>query len=149
MPLTPLPSVSLSDDVSSSHSTSAPTPSAKSSSTKIRAQLTSISSKLMSRVNLATLRPLPEFLGTSATTFCIDARAFTPPAQHADNTAPEKIRNRLSLNLSYFASNYFGIFISVSVIIGLSHPVMLFWLSVISMGWWAHAKSLKGVGLEK
>ena len=119
------------------------TPSNAENSLKIRDQIATISSKLLSRVSMATFRSFSEFSGTHPQNFCVSSFAFSSPVSHADKTAHEKIRDRLSLNLSYFATNYFFIAMIVAGIISLSHPLMLVYCGLVGLFWYGHCFILK------
>jgi len=109
----------------------------------IRSCMISVSSKLVEKIRLETLRPLPMFLGMTDPTFCFDPVAFTPPAKKCDKSTMEKIFARLSLNFSFFLVNYVLVFMGVAVVVSLMHLHMLFALAMLISFWWFHFQTVK------
>ena len=121
------------------------------SSSSIRRQLLSIGAKLRSRLTLSSLRPLPVFLGLSSNgrSICINPQAFhipyadpttdptTDPTSDVDPTstssdpASSTLKYRYAQNLNYFLTNYILLLFLTTLIISLSHPLMLLILSAL------------------
>ena len=93
--------------------------------------------KLRSRVTLDSLRPLPQFLGI-APNLCLSAGAFTPPVAHMDKSTIEKVKSRVSLNISFFLTNYMFLSIGVGLVVALSHPGMLISVTAVAGLWTIH-----------
>jgi hypothetical protein len=105
----------------------------------IRLYLGSMSARVLSRVSMETLRPLPIFLGVNPVGLCLLAGAFTPPVKNVDKASPEKIQSRLRLNFAFFLSNYFLLAAIVAVVVALMHPGMLLFLGIVWALWGAHS----------
>jgi hypothetical protein len=102
----------------------------------MRMHLSAFATRLMSRVSIETLRPLPMFLGVNPVGFCLSAGAFTPPVKKLDKTTPEKISSRIKLNFAFFLSNYALLAAMVGIVVALMHPSMLFFVAIV-MGLWS------------
>lgn len=85
-----------------------------------------------------TLRPLPIFLGFSASSLCLAPDAFTPPSKHMDKSTVEKIRQRFDLNFAYFISNYALIAAGTCIVVILLHPKMIIYSCIVYAFWKAH-----------
>mmetsp|Transcript_3141 Transcript_3141/g.4580 ORF Transcript_3141/g.4580 Transcript_3141/m.4580 type:complete len:259 (+) Transcript_3141:171-947(+) len=105
---------------------------------KTRMFLMASASKITDRVTLDTIRPLPVFLGISGPSLCFAPNAFTPPSKKLDKNTAEKVSQRITLNFSYFLSNYAMIFIGTCIIVTLMHPAMIIYSSVVYFLWKGH-----------
>lgn len=93
-----------------------------------------------SRLTLDTLRPLPLFLGmsqSSGPSFCFSAEAFSPPISLHQSL------ERVSRNLSFFATNYFWVTLCTFIIVSLMHVRMLALVCVTYVAWWLHLTVIK------
>jgi len=90
------------------------------------------------RINIDTLRPLPIFLGITGPSFCFSPEAFNPPSKHWDKSTTEKIRLRLRLNLAYFLTNYVFILLGTTLVVTLTHPIMIMYLGILWLLWQIH-----------
>jgi PRA1 family protein len=105
----------------------------------IRLQFSSLVARLLSRVSMETLRPLPVFLGVNPVGFCLSVGAFTPPVKKMDKGTPEKIRSRLRLNCAFFLTNYILLASMVALVVALMHPGMLLFLGAVWSLWSLHS----------
>jgi PRA1 family protein len=105
----------------------------------MRLQMSSMAARIMSRVSVDTLRPLPTFLGLDkGVGFCLSPQAFTPPVKKVDKSAPEKVKNRVLLNFNFFLSNYVLLAGLTGLVIALMHPGMVFFLAIVYGLWTLH-----------
>jgi hypothetical protein len=105
----------------------------------MRLQLSSMAARIMSRVSVETLRPLPTFLGLDkGVGFCLSPHAFTPPVKKVDKSAFEKTKNRVMLNFNFFLSNYVLLAGLTGLVIALMHPGMVFFLAIVYSLWTLH-----------
>merc|ERR1712151_702391 len=66
-----------------------------------------------------------------------------PPTKKFDKTTIEKMYSRLSLNVTFFMTNYAILFIGVTIVVSLMHLDMLIALLMISTFWWFHFVTTK------
>lgn len=105
----------------------------------MRLHVTRTYSRILSRVSVDTLRPLPQFLGLDAGAgFCFAATAYQAPVKKVDKTALEKLRRRVSLNTAYFLSNYALLAAFTAGIIALLHPGMVLTVGTVYLLWMFH-----------
>ena len=100
-------------------------------------------SKYTDRVTMDTIRPLPIFLGITGPSMCFAPDAFTPPSRKLDKNTAEKVSQRVSLNFSYFLSNYALIFIGTCIIVTLMHPGMIIYSCIVYLLWKGHTMMVK------
>ena len=85
-----------------------------------------------------TLRPLPLFLGLAGPSLCIAADAFSSPLQQGSKSSTDKIRSRMSRNLSFFSTNYAFLTVGTVLVVALMHPIMLFYVGITWALWYLH-----------
>lgn len=106
----------------------------------LRLHMSSMAARIMSRVSVDTLRPLPTFLGLDkGVGFCLSPQAFTPPIKKVDKSSPEKVKNRVLLNFNFFLSNYALMAALTGLVIALMHPGMVFFLVIVYCLWTLHS----------
>jgi hypothetical protein len=106
----------------------------------MRFHLSSLYAKIVSRVSVDTLRPLPMFLGLNpGAGFCLSPLAFTPPVKKMDKGTPEKIKSRVRLNFAFFLTNYVLVAAMTGLVVALMHPGMVFFLALVYGLWTLHA----------
>jgi len=105
----------------------------------VRLQLSSWAARVQSRVSVETLRPLPVFLGLSATGLCLSATAFTPPVTRVSKVSHQKIKSRVQLNFAYFLTNYVLLAAMTGLVVALMHPGMVFFLVLVYGLWSLHS----------
>jgi hypothetical protein len=103
----------------------------------IRLHASSMVARMMSRVSVDTLRPLPMFVGVVTTAqqqhnnspnnkqLCFAGGAYTPPIRKFDKASLEKVKSRVSLNFAFFLSNYVLVASMVGLVVALMHPGMV------------------------
>jgi len=99
--------------------------------------------KFSQKITMETIRPLPMFLGITGPSFCFSPEAFNPPSKKLDKSTFEKVKNRLTLNFSFFVSNYALIVLGTSVVIALSNTEMIMYVALIWTLWWFHTYTVK------
>lgn len=110
----------------------------------MRLHISSFFVRMISRVSLDTLRPLPMFLGLNpGAGFCLSGQAFTPPIKKIDKSTYEKIKNRFQTNFAYFLTNYVLIASMTALIIALMHPGMVLFLFILYCLWTLHTFLLR------
>lgn len=57
--------------------------------------------------------------------------------------SPEKIKNRIQLNLAYFLSNYVLIACMTAIVVALMHPGMILFVSIVYGLWMLHAYMIR------
>ena len=92
---------------------------------------------------METVRPLQLFLGVNGpSAFCFSPTAYATPTRHLDKTTPEKVSHRLSVNFSFFLSNYALLTAGVGIVVSLLNPGMLFSVGLLWSLWWLHQRTI-------
>ena len=73
----------------------------------------------------------------------MSSEAFTPPIKRLDKSSSQKVKSRVSLNLSFFLTNYVLLASVVGITVALMHPKMLFYLAIVYLLWACHSFLLK------
>jgi PRA1 family protein len=115
----------------------------------LRLQLSSLVAKSKANVSLATLRPLPIFLGLreadgdEGVGLALSHDAFSPPLAGGRSGTVAMIKSRIRDNWSFFLSNYCLVAAMVALVVALMHLGMLLVLGILYGMWSFHGYLIK------
>ena len=68
----------------------------------------------------------------------MSAEAFSPPVKQVSKQSWENFRSGVSLNMTFFLSNYALVAFCVALVVALLHPGMLLLVGIVCSLWWLH-----------